>query len=105
MPSIIKKGTNASSFQLSNRMVVLEPDIITLLSDSEYDELMDTYGSFIEPRQISDKNPGGCFILHKSSEYAKDQSSEVGKVEDGSSPIDGERFRKKWKKNHGANNG
>lgn len=89
MATIIKKGTCASCFRLkSGRMIMLQPDVIVTLKDAEYEELMKDYGSFIMPRILTDKNPSGCFIVSTKSAKAKDQSKEVGKVKDGSSPIE-----------------
>lgn len=89
MTSIIKKGTNASAFKLSSRTIVCDPNIITVITDDEYAELMNKYGNFIKERVLSDKNPGGCFILNnnKDKKYAEDMNKEVGEVKDNSSRI------------------
>lgn len=89
MATIIKKGTCASCFKLtSGKMIMLRPDEIVVLKDGEYEELMKEYGSFITPRILTDKNPMGCFIVSTKSAVAKDQNKEVGKVVDGSAPIE-----------------
>lgn len=89
MATIIKKGTCASCFRLkSGRMIMLQPDVIVTLKEADYEELMKEYGSFITPRILTDKNPTGCFIVSTKIAKAKDQSKEVGKVKDGSAPIE-----------------
>ena len=89
MPSIIKKGTNPSAFRLhSGHTIVLHPDIICTLEDSEFDALMAEYGSFINERRLTDQNPTGCFIIHYSREYVETMSNEVAdEVQDNSAPI------------------
>lgn len=88
MVAVIKKGTNPQSFRLKGgKILTFEPDILTVISDSEYEALMAEYGSFITPRILTDENPSGCFIISTRNANASDQSKEVGKVEDGSSPI------------------
>lgn len=89
MPSIIKKGTNPSAFRLrSGHTIVLQPDIVCTLSDSEYDNLMAEYGTFILERRLTDQNPNGCFIIHDSREYVETMSKEVAdEVQDNSAPI------------------
>jgi hypothetical protein len=89
MSSIIKKGTNACSFRLDNgKLITLEPDILVVLDESTFNQLMGEYGSFIIPRIISDSNPRGCFIVNRKSDYAKDMNKEVGEVKDNSSRIE-----------------
>lgn len=88
MATLIKKGTNASCFRLkTGKLITLQPDVMVILSVNDYEALMAEYGSFIMPRILTDKNPMGCFIVSNKSDKAKDQSKEVGKVEDGSAPI------------------
>ena len=99
MPTIIKKGTNPSAFRLKERVLVLEPDVITVVSDKEMAELRSKWWGFIEPRIITEKNPSGCFIIsERSVNYADGFNKEVGKVEDGSTPIQMEKIKKKRKK-------
>jgi hypothetical protein len=94
MVAIIKKGTNPSSFRLkTGRVITLQPDILTVVTDDNFEELMREYGSFIEPRIISDKNPSGCFIISQrgygtDNTYASDMNKEVGKIKDASSRIE-----------------
>lgn len=89
---IIKKGTNPSSFRLRNgNVLTFYPDVLTEVKDADFEALMFEYGKFITPRIISDKNPGGCFIVGGAK--AADQNKEVGIVEDKSAPI--KRKRKK----------
>jgi hypothetical protein len=97
MPSIIKKGTNASAFRMrSGKTHVFQPDIVTTLSNEEYDELMAEYGAFIRERRITDAHPAGCFIIHDSREYVEDQSKEIAdEIQDNSAPIKVTRKKKK----------
>lgn len=97
MPSIIKKGTNASAFRMrSGKTHVFQPDIVTTLSNEEYDELMAEYGAFIRKRRITDAHPAGCFIIHDSREYVEDQSKEIAdEIQDNSAPIKVTRKKKK----------
>lgn len=89
MPSLIKKGTSASSFRLSNgKLITLLPDVITVLTDIEFELLMNEYGSFITPRTITDSRPYGCFIVGRSVSYAEGANREIGKVIDNSAPIE-----------------
>jgi len=88
MPSIIKKGTSASQYDLSKRTVILEPDILVVLSNNEFDELMNKYGSFIQPRILSDKNPSGCFIVNEKEANALSQNKEIKKYKDKSAPVE-----------------
>lgn len=94
MPTIIKKGTNPSAFRLrSGKMIIIKVgpgggEMMNVLTDREYDELMAEYGNFIKERRISDKNPAGTFIIHDSREYAEDMAKEIGdEIQDGSAPI------------------
>ena len=97
MPSIIKKGTNASAFRMrSGKTHVFNPDIVTVLSDSDYDELMAEYGSFILERRITDAHPTGCFIIHDDREYVEAQSKEIAdEIQDNSAPVKVTRKSKK----------
>lgn len=97
MPSIIKKGTNASAFRMRSGVThVLRPDIVTTFTDSEYDELMAEYGSFILERRITDAHPTGCFIIHDSREDAEAQNREVAdEIQDNSAPVKVTRKKKK----------
>lgn len=89
MSSIIKKGTNASSFRLKDgTFIILQPDLLVVLKDEVFNQLMSEYGSFINPRIISEKNPNGCFLVNEKSSYAKDMNKEVGIVKDNSSQIE-----------------
>ncbi len=95
MPTIIKKGTNSSAFQLrSGKKIVIKVgdgggDFLNILTDAEYAELMKEYGNFIEPRIISDKNPNGCFIISNSSAHAQGFAAEVGdEIKDNSAQIE-----------------
>ena len=89
MPTIIKKGTNASCFRLPNgKVVMLEPDVLKVLNKDEYDLLMSEYGSFIKPRIITDAKPNGCFIVNDKAVNAKAQDKEVGNVKDKSSKVE-----------------
>ena len=89
MATIIKKGTNPSCFRLKGgKLITLRPDEIVILKEAEYEELMAEYGSFIMPRILTDKNPSGCYIVSTKAVKANDQSKEVGKVKDGSAPIE-----------------
>ena len=96
MVAIIKKGTNPSSFRLktgSGRVITLQPDILTVVTDDNFEELMREYGSFIKPRIISDKNPSGCFIISQrgygtDNSYANDMNKEVGEIKDASAHIE-----------------
>lgn len=104
MATIIKKGTNPSSFLLKNRKVItLKPDILTVVKEDDFEDLMREYGNFIEPRIISDKNPSGCFIISQKGNsadnaYASDMSKEVGKVKDASARIEVKAPKKAKKK-------
>lgn len=97
MPSFIKKGTNASAFRMrSGKTHVFQPDIVTTLSNEEYDELMAEYGAFIRERRITDAHPAGCFIIHDSREYVENQSKEIAdEIQDNSAPIKVTRKKKK----------
>lgn len=97
MPSIIKKGTNASAFRMrSGKTHVFNPDIVTVLSDDDYDELMAEYGSFILERRITDAHPTGCFIIHDDREYVEAQSKEIAdEIQDNSAPVKVTRKKKK----------
>lgn len=89
MPSIIKKGTNACSFRLKDkRVITLEPDVLVVLADDVFEQLMKEYGSFINPRTITESNPSGCFLVHRKSDYALGLNREVGQVKDNSSRIE-----------------
>lgn len=94
MATIIKKGTNPSCFKLSNgKIIKLEVGVaggnyLNIISDADFSQLMEEYGSFIRPRILSDKNPGGCFIISESLSYAKDMNKEVGEIKDASAPIE-----------------
>ncbi|MCH5201908.1 MAG: hypothetical protein J1F17_01750 [Oscillospiraceae bacterium] len=94
MPIIIKKGTCPSAFNLGNgRRVLLQVgegggDFLNIVSDKDFEDLMHEYGSFIQPRIRSEKNPNGCFIISDKKDYATDFGKEVGKVRDGSSKIE-----------------
>lgn len=94
MPTIIKKGTCPSAFNLrSGKRVLLQVgagggDFLNIISDKDYEDLIREYGSFILPRVRSEKNPDGCFIIHDKKDYATDFGKEVGKVRDGSSKIE-----------------
>ena len=108
MATIIKKGTNASAFVLSNgKTITLYPDILCVLKDDDFGLLMKEYGSFITPRIYNEKsNINGCFMINsdKSDEYLKDMSNEVGSVEDGSAHLNENELKnnsyKNNKKNH-----
>lgn len=101
---IIKKGTCDSAFRLKNghnlvlRVGAGGGDYLNIVSDADYECLLEQYGSFFKPRIRTDKNPTGCFIVSEKAGYAKDFSEEVGKVEDGSAPIDIDKPVKKRKK-------
>lgn len=104
MQIIIKRGTNASSFPLSNgRVVVLRPEpVMNEVSDEDFGRLLVEYGSFIRPRVHSDKNPDGCFIINDKALKAADHSKEAGKLKDGSAPASKKDLKnagKKRKKN------
>lgn len=94
MATIIKKGTNPSAFRLSNgKVITLQVGIaggnyLNIIKDEDFDLLMKEYGSFINPRIISDKNPWGCFIISDSRSYAEDMNKEVGEIKDASAPIE-----------------
>lgn len=90
MVSIVKKGTNPSCFNLkSGKKIIFEPDILNVLSDDDFEELMNEYGSFIKERIISDKNPRGCFIVNAKAESAKAEQKEIGdEIKDRSAPIE-----------------
>ena len=99
MATIIKKGTNPSAFRIKDKVIVLEPDVLTFISEEDMEELKHKWWGFIGPRVISEKNPLGCFIIsERSLDYVDGMNKEVGKVEDGSSPLDGEKIKKKRKK-------
>lgn len=102
MPTIIKKGTNPSAFRLRNgRTIILRVgpgggEMMNVLTDREYDELMAEYGKFILERRITDKNPNGTFIIHDSREYAEDMAKEIGdEIQDGSARIKVTQKKKK----------
>lgn len=96
MPTIIKKGTNPSAFRLKDKVLVLEPNIITTIPQKEFEELKKEWWGFIGPRIITDKNPCGCFIVSdKGVDYAKGFNNEVGIVEDGSAPVQIGKNKKK----------
>lgn len=97
MPSIVKKGTNASAFRMRSGVThVFQPDIVTTLTEEQYDELMAEYGSFIRERRVTDANPMGCFLIHDSREYVEDQSKEIAdEIQDNSAPIKVTRKKKK----------
>lgn len=90
MATIIKKGTNPSSFRLSTgKVITLQVgagggQFLNIISDNDFELLMKEYGGFINPRILSDKNPGGCFIISENRSYAADMSKEVGEIKDGS---------------------
>lgn len=94
MQIIIKRGTNASSFALSNgRAVVLQPEpVMNEVADEDFGMLLKEYGSFIRPRVHNDKNPEGCFIISDKALYAFDQATEAGKLKDGSAPVSEEEL-------------
>jgi len=101
MPTIVKKGTNSSSFVLkSGKIVVLNPSpMLNVLDDATFAELMQEYGCFINERRISDKHPNGTYLIHDSSEYVKAQDKEIGKeITDKSAPIEVEQDVKAIKK-------
>lgn len=99
MPVIVKKGTNPSAFRLSKRTVVCEPDIVTVITDEELAEIKQKFGGFLEPRIITEKNPFGCFIIsERSTNYTEGFNKEVGKVEDGSTPLQMEKIKRKKRK-------
>lgn len=94
MPTIIKKGTNPSAFRLrSGKTIVLRVgpgggEMMNVLTDRDYDELMAEYGNFIKERRITDANKSGTFIIHDKREYAEDMAKEVGdEIQDGSAKI------------------
>lgn len=88
MAAIIKKGTNASCFRLSTgKVLTFEPDILRVLNDDEFKQLMKEYGSFIKPRIITESKPNGCFIVSDKNSYSSDMNKEVGEVEDNSSRV------------------
>ena len=96
MAAIIKKGTNASCFRLSTgKVLTFEPDILRVLNDDEFEQLMKEYGSFIKPRIITESKPNGCFIVSDKNSYSADMNKEVGKVEDNSSRVKVKKGRKK----------
>lgn len=94
MQIIIKRGTNASSFALSNgRAVVLQPEpAMNEVADEDFGRLLKEYGSFIRPRVHNNKNPEGCFIISDKALYAFDQATEAGKLKDGSAPVSEEEL-------------
>lgn len=101
MPTIVKKGTNPSSFVLkSGKVVTLNPSpMLNILDDATYEELMSEYGCFINERRISDKHPNGTYLIHDSAEYVKAQDKEIGKeIKDKSAPIEVEQEVKAVKK-------
>lgn len=88
MATIIKKGTCASSFRLSDgKVFTFEPDVLKVLNKNEYEALMNEYGYFIKPRIITDAKPNGCFIISDKVANAGDMDKEVGEVEDKSSRV------------------
>ena len=99
MPTIIKKGTNPSSFRVRNKTIVLRPNILTFVSDEDFMELKNKWWGFIGPRVISDKNPAGCFIISEKSEnYTSGFNKEVGEVKDNSSKLEDTEFKEEVKK-------
>lgn len=89
MSSIIKKGTNASSFRLSDKkLITLEPDVLVVLKEDVFNQLMKEYGSFINPRIITESNPNGCFIVNRKADYVQDMNKEVGEIKDNSAQIE-----------------
>lgn len=104
MATIIKKGTNPSSFRLSNgKVITLEVGFnggqyLNIIKDADFELLMKEYGGFITPRILSDKNPGGCFIVSESKAYAEDMNKEVGEIKDKSAPIE---IKKRGRRKHG----
>ncbi len=90
MPSIIKKGTNPSAFTLRNgKTIILAPDVVSVLSEKEFDDLIAEYGSFIKERRVTDANPAGCFLIHDSREYVEKQNAEIkNEITDASAPIE-----------------
>lgn len=96
MAAIIKKGTNASCFRLSTgKVLTFEPDILRVLNDDEFEQLMKEYGSFIKPRIITESKPNGCFIVSDKNSYSADMNKEVGEIEDNSSRVKVKKGRKK----------
>lgn len=96
MATIVKKGTNASCFRLSTgKVLTFEPDILRVLNDDEFEQLMKEYGSFIRPRIITESKPNGCFIVSDKNSYGSDMNKEVGEVEDNSSRVKVKKGRKK----------
>ena len=90
MASIIKKGTNASVISIKGKNYVLNPGIITYIEDGVFNDWLNNtgQGKFFASRIISDKNPGGCFAVHKSSSSANSISNEIGEVKDASARIE-----------------
>jgi hypothetical protein len=84
MPTLVKKGTNSTVFILANRNVKCEPDIMAGVTDEELAQIKQKYGSWLKK---AIKN-GFMLLSDKSEQYAKDESSEVGRVPDGSTLID-----------------
>lgn len=100
MKIIIKRGTNACSFALSNgRAVVLQPEpVMNEVADEDFGRLLKEYGAFIRPRVHNDKNPDGVFIISGKALKTADQAKEAGKLNDGCAPATEADLKKNAKK-------
>lgn len=91
MPTIVKKGTNPSVFNLRNgKKIRLDVSpVLNVISDDDFSVLMKEYGNFINERRIDDKNPDGCFIIHDNKADATAHDAEIGEeIKDNSAPIE-----------------
>ena len=95
MVGIAYKSTNAIKFHLKNgKNIEILPEqqvLVNILSESDFEALMNEYGDFIKKRTFSESNPTGCFAIGKSQSYASDMSKEIGEVKDASAPIEVEQ--------------
>lgn len=83
MVAIVLKSTCDIAFPIKGKEIVIKSGgVINSVTDEEYAEIMKSYGSFIENRRLSEKNPSGYFIIQGDKKRAKDMNKEVGKIKD-----------------------
>lgn len=83
MVAIVLKSTCDISFPIPNKEIIIRAGgIINSVTEEEFAEIMKKYGTFIENRRLSEKNPSGYFIIQGDKKRAKDMSKEVGEIKD-----------------------
>lgn len=105
MPTIVKYGKPARFVLKNKRVINLESSpVLNFVSDSDFESLMNEYGSFVKPRIFNEKtNPTGCFIISNKAEVAKDMTKEIKEIKEAESqPLTADEVQKEIEKQEQA---